>query len=441
MESIAAPLDTTPVLANSERKSLLRRKALSSRGRQNISRAPSAKHATAGQPYDINNNDINGNGSTTSDIIDFGPGNNTGSIPHNDSRQLCDQPVSMNEMVDLGPVPELEPSPQLLLRMQTVETRILERRSSTSEIDIHSFSSSSQQLQPPQSPQHVTPRKRNELRRSVSDRFSWMSNSEKKRTPWIRGLFDKNRRVDEQDKSRSISPPSTEKLTTDSISPIPPIQRSSSHNLISYLSRKLSFSKTKSTDSNNNNHPRRRYSNFLQRSGKRSPYKQQPVEVEANDVSSNGHRLPIHLERGVYRLSHIKLSNPRRPLREQVIISNFMFWYLSLINMHPHQIQQQKQQQQQPQQQQQLYSHQDTTSLSSPSPQPENIRPQMTPSPMSHHTPMKRLSNYPETSQLSTPAPTRSPSPLSSKNKKDKYKPVRNISFGKPPLATGPPLD
>ncbi|GAA5852147.1 hypothetical protein JCM8547_006682 [Rhodosporidiobolus lusitaniae] len=45
----------------------------------------------------------------------------------------------------------------------------------------------------------------------------------------------------------------------------------------------------------------------------------------------NYYRLPIHVERAVYRLSHIKLANPRRPLYEQVLISNLMFWYLGLI--------------------------------------------------------------------------------------------------------------
>ncbi|KAI8992531.1 hypothetical protein BDB01DRAFT_832826 [Pilobolus umbonatus] len=42
-------------------------------------------------------------------------------------------------------------------------------------------------------------------------------------------------------------------------------------------------------------------------------------------------RLPLHVERAIYRLSHIKLANPRRPLKEQVLISNLMFWYLSII--------------------------------------------------------------------------------------------------------------
>jgi hypothetical protein len=41
-------------------------------------------------------------------------------------------------------------------------------------------------------------------------------------------------------------------------------------------------------------------------------------------------RYPINTERAIYRLSHVKLSNARRPLRQQVVISNMMFWYLSV---------------------------------------------------------------------------------------------------------------
>lgn len=46
---------------------------------------------------------------------------------------------------------------------------------------------------------------------------------------------------------------------------------------------------------------------------------------------SNFARYPIHVERAIYRLSHIKLANARRPLFEQVLISNLMFWYLGVI--------------------------------------------------------------------------------------------------------------
>lgn len=68
---------------------------------------------------------------------------------------------------------------------------------------------------------------------------------------------------------------------------------------------------------------------------------------------SNYNRLPIHIERAIYRLSHVKLANPRRPLHEQVLISNMMFWYLGVIQQQQL-LQQQQQadlQQQQTQQQ------------------------------------------------------------------------------------------
>ncbi|CAO3592190.1 unnamed protein product [Absidia cylindrospora] len=62
-----------------------------------------------------------------------------------------------------------------------------------------------------------------------------------------------------------------------------------------------------------------------------------------DDIALHGYRLPIHVERAIYRLSHFKLADPRRPLHHQVAISNLMFWYLGVINA-------QQQQQQQPQQ-------------------------------------------------------------------------------------------
>ncbi|KAF9111010.1 40S ribosomal protein S4 [Mortierella sp. AM989] len=64
---------------------------------------------------------------------------------------------------------------------------------------------------------------------------------------------------------------------------------------------------------------------------------------------SNYNRLPIHIERAIYRLSHVKLANPRRPLHEQVLISNMMFWYLGVIQQQQMLQQQTEQQQQQAQ--------------------------------------------------------------------------------------------
>ena len=44
------------------------------------------------------------------------------------------------------------------------------------------------------------------------------------------------------------------------------------------------------------------------------------------------HRLPVNVERAIYRLSHLKLSETKRALREQVLLSNFMYSYLHLVN-------------------------------------------------------------------------------------------------------------
>lgn len=44
------------------------------------------------------------------------------------------------------------------------------------------------------------------------------------------------------------------------------------------------------------------------------------------------HRLGINVERAIYRLSHLKLSDPKRELRQQVLLSNFMYSYLNLVN-------------------------------------------------------------------------------------------------------------
>ncbi|KAF9133760.1 hypothetical protein BGW39_008937 [Mortierella sp. 14UC] len=63
-------------------------------------------------------------------------------------------------------------------------------------------------------------------------------------------------------------------------------------------------------------------------------------------------RMPIQTERMIYRMSHVKLANPRRPLHEQVLISNMMFWYLGVIEQETetyHQRQQQQQHQTHPQ--------------------------------------------------------------------------------------------
>ncbi|KAF8216420.1 hypothetical protein K438DRAFT_1914382 [Mycena galopus ATCC 62051] len=66
--------------------------------------------------------------------------------------------------------------------------------------------------------------------------------------------------------------------------------------------------------------------------GPPSPMAGMPGMMGGAGGINNYSRYPIHVERAIYRLSHIKLANPRRPLYEQVLISNLMFWYLGVIN-------------------------------------------------------------------------------------------------------------
>ena len=87
-----------------------------------------------------------------------------------------------------------------------------------------------------------------------------------------------------------------------------------------------------------------------------------PLRILRPDIDYHWTRFPLADERAIYRMAHIKLANPRRPLYCQVLLSNFMYSYLAKVQqMHPAipavqtliQKQQQRQQQQQQQQQQQ----------------------------------------------------------------------------------------
>lgn len=61
-----------------------------------------------------------------------------------------------------------------------------------------------------------------------------------------------------------------------------------------------------------------------------------PQKLLQPDVDYNWTRFPLLEERAIYRMAHIKLANPRRPLLSQVLLSNFMYSYLAIVQaMHP----------------------------------------------------------------------------------------------------------
>ncbi|KAI4746550.1 hypothetical protein E4T50_03120 [Aureobasidium sp. EXF-12298] len=93
----------------------------------------------------------------------------------------------------------------------------------------------------------------------------------------------------------------------------------------------------------------------------RAPSPEPAPRILRPDIDYNWTRFSILEERAIYRMAHMKLANPRRPLHSQVLLSNFMYSYLAKVQMYHPQSQvpvaqktaQARQQQQQHQQQQQ----------------------------------------------------------------------------------------
>ncbi|KAK5000759.1 ERMES complex Ca(2+)-binding regulatory GTPase gem1 [Elasticomyces elasticus] len=72
------------------------------------------------------------------------------------------------------------------------------------------------------------------------------------------------------------------------------------------------------------------------RSGNRGLSPEPPPRVLKPDIDYNWTRFSILEERAIYRMAHIKLANPKRPLYTQVLLSNFMYAYLAKVQMmHP----------------------------------------------------------------------------------------------------------
>ncbi|KAM7199665.1 hypothetical protein V8F33_004317 [Rhypophila sp. PSN 637] len=68
----------------------------------------------------------------------------------------------------------------------------------------------------------------------------------------------------------------------------------------------------------------------------RPPSPDPPPRPMRPDIDFPWTRFPIIEERAIYRMAHIKLANPRRPLHSQVLLSNFMYSYLAKVQaMHP----------------------------------------------------------------------------------------------------------
>ncbi|KAJ2958607.1 hypothetical protein NQZ79_g5777 [Umbelopsis isabellina] len=177
----------------------------------------------------------------------------------------------------------------------------------------------------PQRPKH---------NRSKSDRSALSVNKPEKRSSWSFKFLSDDKSKKKPAEQRSQRAPSVTSTVTESTALVKP--KNQSNDLLANSAKMFGLS------------------SLFQRTSIRSPKttpngnfsttKKATKENIVKASTSDWSRFPIHIERAIYRLSHFKLSNPRRPLHHQVLISNMMFWYLSIINgqqVRPHQPQQQ----------------------------------------------------------------------------------------------------
>ncbi|KAL0089373.1 hypothetical protein J3Q64DRAFT_1636511 [Phycomyces blakesleeanus] len=228
---------------------------------------------------------------------------------------LYDRPVCMSEWVDLGNATFSDDSQLgILSRVHDAETQVF------SQLMDESFQEEEEQQQPEK--HTIEPRptiSEATIKRPTIDR---VKSKHEKKPSWLSGLFnDKEKKVRSSTRRRRAAEKRLEerrleekRLEEKRYSAQATKKQSG---LASLFGRSLSI-KPKAEPK------------FVEPKKKKRINQQDIIPPQF----INSYRLPLHVERAVYRLSHYKLENPHRPLRHQVLISNFMFWYLSIINQH-----------------------------------------------------------------------------------------------------------
>lgn len=261
--------------------------------------------------------------------------------------KLHDHPVSMSEWIDLGNASLESPESQhgILSRVHDAESQLLkfmdddvdkkvDKATTTVAIPEEPAESDSSYPSTTLTNDDTTctetstlDNKRMTLRRSASDLIPQKS---EKKISWIGALLngDKKKRRslrrinNEKHKDQSSS---LQLTRVSSMGAVSAAASNKKRGLAAFISRSLSISSSATGRKES-------------KKTKKEPIPPTPstatssVTTVASKHFIHSYRLPIHVERAIYRLSHMKLANPRRPLHQQVVISNFMFWYLSIIN-------------------------------------------------------------------------------------------------------------
>ncbi|CEI97850.1 Putative Potential regulator of cell polarity [Rhizopus microsporus] len=271
----SSSVDNSPILAHIPDKTLLRRSAFSARGRSRRSTAKTKRSTSERRPA-----------SSTADTWDKSEG-----------VSLYDQPVNMSEWIDLGSASlESDDSSQrgILSRVHDAESQL---RS---------------QINNEQEEEQVKERESIEIKRPTMVRPPPILNTKseliEKRPSWFTGLFHtKQGKLMNNLNNKQFS------------------------NLATLFTRSLK-SQNNNTMATNATNKKKKPSRLEITSSTSSPTSIRPsaTTTTTTTIAYNSNRLPLHVERAIYRLSHMKLADPKRPLRQQVLISNLMFWYLSI---------------------------------------------------------------------------------------------------------------
>ncbi|KAF7723170.1 hypothetical protein EC973_002305 [Apophysomyces ossiformis] len=328
--------DDSPVVAPQQSRSLLRRSALSSRRgvrRTSINEAERKRRGDQDSKHTVSQH-------TIEEVEDVENTELPTATPAGGVR-LYDRPVSISEWIDLGSASFSSDDSQqgILSRVHDAETLLFpqiledctkekeeEEKQPTLKIE--------KQIEPSEISPELVPEKTLPTEESSADRPSLnqsgtgltpIKHSKKeKKLSWLVGLLHEKkarsslRRVDDERANKATKSVNEKKSNLSHVD-----CASSSVDSPRKPSLLLLFTRSLSMKSLS---PK-----CISRTTEReSVAKKRTSRLDIPPQYINTYRLPIHIERAIYRLSHMKLSSPRRPLHHQVLISNFMFWYLSI---------------------------------------------------------------------------------------------------------------
>jgi hypothetical protein len=363
--------DDSRIIAPRTDRSLLRRSAFSARGRGRKSNVESVDHESKKTKRRSKRRE------PAEPLIQTDK-DEVKSVPWNKSEGviLYDQPVNMSEWIDLGSASlESDDSQRgILSRVHDAESQLRSqisqeegKQDQDNEKDNHDDAKEQviktinnddrSNIPPPLPSQQASVvaqdgPKRPTMKRTSETPAAVIAHKQEKRSSWLTSLFQdkKNANNNNNNNSGKKSPSSSSSAALSTSSPTATAIQITSNNgsssplstLATLFTRSLSLKSNASSNLSTSSslHSTVTSAN-IEEQGKKKRSSRLEIPPPSQRTFFNTNRLPLHVERAIYRLSHIKLANPKRPLSQQVLISNLMFWYLS-IQQNDHQLQQQQ---------------------------------------------------------------------------------------------------